>query len=294
MSPTQGAAMNALLDPCASLPWGDCALECLNPLNWMAPRGLRKMPPCANSFTGETPVHVKPQEATAETAQQGKAELKPVSQIRVGDEVLAFAEWQDKGKTPGKDERLSYEKVTDIFTSYREQRLIQLTLETGETITATEGHPFRTTEGWRDAILLKRGGKLLLKGAGEEPDPAQPQLRTGVATQDGERVVAITEIRTERKTIQVYNLEVANAHTFFVGEEGVLGHNIKGGNRGKNKRCSTAKTDSHNGLKGELNDLTQKERDGGLTEQDQDRLDKLRETQKKRPKLFKTGPHWNR
>lgn len=39
------------------------------------------------------------------------------------------------------------------------------------------------------------------------------------------KTVAITDVRHEEKTVRVYNLEVENAHTFFVGEEGVLVHN---------------------------------------------------------------------
>jgi len=62
------------------------------------------------------------------------------------------------------DRRLSYEKVTDVYTSYKAQTLVHLTLDGGQTLTATEGHPFKTADGWRDAIMLKKGGKLLLKG----------------------------------------------------------------------------------------------------------------------------------
>ncbi|MFZ4702754.1 MAG: polymorphic toxin-type HINT domain-containing protein, partial [Candidatus Methylumidiphilus sp.] len=75
--------------------------------------------------------------------------------------------------------------------------------------TATEGHPFKTTDGWRDAIMLKKGGKLLLKGGDA----------------DAERTATITDIRTEQKTLPVFNLEVANAHTYFVGIDGELVHN---------------------------------------------------------------------
>ncbi|GHT96593.1 hypothetical protein AGMMS49545_21960 [Betaproteobacteria bacterium] len=140
----------------------------------------------------------------------------------MGDEVLALAEWKDKGAEDGLDQRLSYEKVTDIFTSSKEQALVYLTLETGEVITATDGHPFKTAEGWRDAILLKKGGKLLLKGAGEETGPDQAEGG------DNERRVMIADVRIEHKTVKAYNLEVANAHTFFVGEDGVAVHNGNG------------------------------------------------------------------
>jgi Pretoxin HINT domain len=144
--------------------------------------------------------------------------VEPISQLKVGDEVLALSEWKDKGiQTKGSktktDQRLSYEKVTDVFSSHKEQNLIHLTLDNGETLTATEGHPFKTTEGWRDAVMLKKGGKLLLKGGDE------------ASADDADKVTTITDIRTEIKILPVFNLEVANAHTFFVGENGELVHN---------------------------------------------------------------------
>jgi hypothetical protein len=218
-----GAAMEYILNPCdAELPWGECAKECLNPLNWFGGKRARAAS-CAlgavNSFTGETLVQVKPEGASLEEAKRGKNQLKPIEQVKVGDEVLAFAEWKEKGNIPDLDQRLSYEKVMDIVTSHKEQRLIHITLETGEKLTATDGHPFKTSEGWRDAIMLKKGGKLLLKGAGEEDDAEAER------SEEGERVVTIADVRVEQKIIPVYNLEVANAHTFFVGEEGVLVHN---------------------------------------------------------------------
>lgn len=145
-----------------------------------------------NSFSADTLVHT--QDA------QGDATLKAIADIKVGDKVLANSEWKADADS------LSYETVNDIYGSHKSQTIVYVTLEDGNTITATEGHPFKTPDGWRDAVLLKKGGKLLLKG--EQP-------------------ATIAQIRTEQKTITVYNLEVANAHTFYVGEEGVLVHNAK-------------------------------------------------------------------
>ncbi len=102
-----------------------------------------------------------------------------------------------------------YEKVTDIASSFKEQTLLYISLDNGQTIQATAGHPFKTREGWRDAVLLKKGGQLLLGG---EADAA-------------ERYATILEIREEVKTTAVFNLEVANLHTFFVGVDGVVVHN---------------------------------------------------------------------
>jgi hypothetical protein len=178
-----------------------------------------------DSFPADTKVHVKPAGATAAQAQGGYATTKPIGELKVGDEVLSVAEWLDAGSEPKRDARLQYNRITEVRESHRPQTLVHLTLDTGETIRATAGHAFKTTEGWRDAILVKRGGKLLLKGGGE----ASESDGSG-ATVDGkaERVATVTEVRTEQTTVRVFNLEVANAHTFFVGDEGAWAHNAPG------------------------------------------------------------------
>ena len=134
---------------------------------------------------------------------EGQAALKPIASLKLGDMVLAKSEWKAQG------ESLSYEPITDIMvTPAQPRRLVDLVLADGQTLTTTDGHPFNTPEGWRDAILLKKGGKLLLKGDGES-----------------EKTVEIASVTHRLDTQTTYNLEVANAHTFFVGEEGVLVHN---------------------------------------------------------------------
>ena len=135
--------------------------------------------------------------------EQGQAALKPIASLKLGDMVLAKSEWKAEA------ESLSYEPITDIMvTPAQPRRLVDLVLADGQTITTTDGHPFNTPDGWRDAILLKKGGKLLLKGDGES-----------------DRTVEIASVTHRLDTQTTYNLEVANAHTFFVGEDGVLVHN---------------------------------------------------------------------
>ena len=218
------AALNAYNGECNN--WGntlkDCAIGCVAGmgLGWIASKGWKwakrawdSMPCAVNSFPADTLVHVKPGEAKVKDASLGKSALKPISDITLGDEVLSFAEWKDKGKSAKMDQRLTYEKVMDVYTSYKAQTIVYLTLDSGQTLATTEGHPFKTTDGWRDAILLKKGGKLLLKG--------------GDGDADAERSATIAEVRTEQRTLPVYNLEVANGHTYFIGENGVLTHNNK-------------------------------------------------------------------
>jgi hypothetical protein len=177
----------------------------------------------ANSFTGDTVVHARDE--------TGKAILKPIREIRIGDEVLAWDEAAlvDGQLSQAKPIKLNttkentntkttrYEKVAGVVTSELQQKLVHITLNNGKTITATQGHPFRTEEGWRDAILLKRGGKLLLKGSGDSED--------GSASTQQPRTITIENVQVETKTIRVFNLEVNNLHTFFVGDDGVVVHN---------------------------------------------------------------------
>ena len=163
-----------------------------------------------NSFSAETLVHVKPERAEASDARLGKADLKPISSLKVGDEVLAVAEWAaedlDEARKSG---RQSYEKIIDVFKSQKEQTLIHLALDNGEEVIATEGHPFMTSKGWLDAVQLKKGDELVGKRLGS-------QLPSSVI---------VSGLRIERVTVPVYNIEVANAHTYLIGESGQVVHN---------------------------------------------------------------------
>lgn len=227
---------------CGEVNWAQNAKDCLKSCLW----SMLPIPdPCGrfgklfslavgafgafknNSFTGETLVHVRDR--------QGKPVLRPIADIQIGDEVLAWDEMaahdgqlqqgqkgnrqEVQAKTGSSAQQISatrYEKVSDLITSEKQQRLVHITLAGGKSITATEGHPFRTNEGWRDAVLLKKGTKLLLMGSGKGDDDS-----AGIAT--------IEDVRIETKTARVYNLEVENLHTFFVGEDGVVVHNAPRG-----------------------------------------------------------------
>jgi Pretoxin HINT domain len=236
-----------------------------------------------NSFEGHTLVHTR---VLTDTGYQTR--LKPIADIQIGDEVLAWDELQAHDnaavlKQAGLEEKEAvfrrgysivsyennsnsdakaatsvsakavtsapsaqrYEKVTDTFSSVKQQTLLHITLSNGQTLQATQGHPFKTSEGWRDAILLKKGGKLLLKG-GDADDAANN-------ASPAERYTTITNIRTEVKTLPVFNLEVANLHTFFVGEDGVVVHNGVGGPKPKGQG-------PHNQM---INDIAQEIVDAG-------------------------------
>ncbi len=265
------AAEDLLTGECTSIGTNakNCAIGCaMGGIGMLAMKAhkagkwAKKATDCGNSFAADTLVHIQPQEENEQAAQAGNTQLKRIQDLQPGDKVLAFAEWKDSGTEKGQDQRLSYEPITDIFTSHRAQTHIFLSLDNGQTLQTTAGHPFLTSEGWRDAILLKRGGKLLIKGedepaaklllpqAGEDRGegagailhkPNQPVAGINTAqsaiesivnvsqssdvSQGSQRYASILDISVERQTVQVFNIEVANAHTFFVGDEGVLVHN---------------------------------------------------------------------
>ena len=104
-----------------------------------------------NSFEEDTLVHV-----WDEDSQTGIT--KPIRDIRLGDQVLAYAEAESDP-----DKALRYEPVVDIMASHKQQVIYSVTLDNGETIKATQGHPFKTSEGWRDAALLTVGSKIISK-----------------------------------------------------------------------------------------------------------------------------------
>jgi RHS repeat-associated protein len=265
----QGAAMAALTGDCLDL--GDLAKDCLTSCLF----SMLPIPdPCgkfgklfsigvglANSFEGDTPVHVR-----VLTDSGYIRTTKKIKDIQVGDEVLAWDEvkaydiaqtkenlklqaslqaksassrqetcaecYENSSNSPSMQQALpqsatgqqldgsaeSYQKVTDLMSSVKEQTLYHITLDNGQTLQATAGHPFKTNQGWRDAVMLKKGGKLLLKGSDEDASAAQSE----------ERYATITQIQEEIKTIPVFNLEVAHLHTFYVGEDGVVVHNGHG------------------------------------------------------------------
>jgi RHS repeat-associated protein len=148
----------------------------------------RKFRSACNSFDGETLVHTK----------DG---LRPIRDIKIGDEVLAFNE------QTGQQE---YSPVVHLIRSDKEQGWVDVATASGEVIKATAEHPFYAKAAndepwqWVDAAKLLQGLDLY------------------TAANDTDDVA-----RTQRYTAHrlAYNLTVNTTHTYFVGKEGVLVHN---------------------------------------------------------------------
>lgn len=129
--------------------------------------------------------------------------LKSIEQIKVGDLVLS------KDEITG---QMAFKPVTELIQ--RHKRVIYeiktiVTLPNGESRTTvfktTDDHPWRTHDGrWLKTIELANG--------------------TLIQSAYGNGVEVVSVINTGKIT-KTYNLEVADFHTYFVGEDRVWVHN---------------------------------------------------------------------
>lgn len=120
---------------------------------------------------------------------------KDIKDIKPGDFVYAYDEIS--GKT-------EINTVTEVFE--RETSVVVEVTINGEVIVTTEEHPFYTNSGWVPASMLQAGDWL---------------------KQLDDTYVAVEQVenRTLPEGIVVYNFEVADNHTYYVGDESVLVHN---------------------------------------------------------------------
>ena len=122
---------------------------------------------------------------------------KPIEEIQAGDKVLS--ENPETGEVAYKTVEETYENETT--------ELVHVFVN-GEEIITTPSHPFYVPKlGWTLAIKLRAGDILVLS--------------------NGEYVV-VEAIQHEllESPIKVYNFEVEDFHTYFVGESSVLVHNM--------------------------------------------------------------------
>ena len=108
----------------------------------------------------------------------------------------------------------TYQSVLETYINQTEE-LYTVTID-GEEIKATPGHPFYTSEeGWVSAKDLEAGDK--------------------VTTAEGEEAtVEKVEKEELEQPVNVYNFNVMDYHTYYVGENSILVHNANG------KSCSIA------------------------------------------------------
>jgi hypothetical protein len=138
-----------------------------------------------NSFTGETPVLL------------ADGTTKPISQVRRSDLVVAA------DPTTGV---VAPRPVVDVIEGDGEKHLVDIDVSSGDRITATSNHPF-----WvEDVHDFVDAGSLTIGSL----------LRTSAGT-----YVQVSAVAHRTQWEHVYNLTVANLHTFHVGDAHVLVHN---------------------------------------------------------------------
>ena len=121
---------------------------------------------------------------------------EPIEEIEVGDKVLS------EDETTGE---VAVKTVTETYINETDE-LIHIGVN-GETISATPTHPFYVDKlGWTLARSLRAGDVLVLS--------------------NGE-LVTVEWVQHEilESPIKVYNFEVEEFHTYFVGENGIFVHN---------------------------------------------------------------------
>jgi len=123
---------------------------------------------------------------------------KPIETIRLGEKVIS------KNEITGE---LEYKTVTKLFEN-EVTLLFKLTMSGGKIIETTWNHPFMIKgRGWTLAKDLQIGDESI--------------LQDGRLTQ----IQSIQQIHVP--PTKVYNIEVEDFHTYFVGEDGVWVHNYQ-------------------------------------------------------------------
>ncbi|UYJ30893.1 MAG: polymorphic toxin-type HINT domain-containing protein [Oscillospiraceae bacterium] len=137
--------------------------------------------------------------------------FKTIEEIEVGDKVLS------EDETTGE---VAVKTVTETYVNETDE-LVHIGVN-GETVSATPTHPFYVDKlGWTLARSLRAGDVLVLS--------------------NGE-LVTVEWVQHEilESPIKVYNFEVEEFHTYFVGECGVLVHNkctnVHGSGHGQNPK----------------------------------------------------------
>jgi Pretoxin HINT domain/Domain of unknown function (DUF4280) len=139
--------------------------------------------------------------------------LKNIEEIKTGDEVWAYNELT--GEIGLKHVRNAFGRETNI--------LVKIEID-GETITATPEHPFYANGEWKEAGLLETGDSIMLfSGRLAKVNEVKYEWAHAPVEISGDTFEDIPEGNAEPQ--KVYNFEVENWHTYFVGWLKALVHN---------------------------------------------------------------------
>ena len=124
--------------------------------------------------------------------------FKAIDQLRIGDMV------QSKNELTGE---MQSKPVSNLFLTKGKQLYALTTLNSNglkETVEVTDNHPYWVEGEWIESAKLK------------------PSM---VLTDEAGQKVKVLELQELGRTEDTYNIEVADFHTYFVGESKVLVHN---------------------------------------------------------------------
>jgi RHS repeat-associated protein len=131
-------------------------------------------------------------ENTLVTTANGLVEIR---NIKIGDEVLTYNE------NTGEQE---YNNVIHIISSDKLKEILSIELSNGDILESTSGHLIYVDEEWIAAEDIELGQSLFSLG----------------------EKVTVSNVVLSTVKVKVYNLTVDGNHNYFVGENGVLVHNI--------------------------------------------------------------------
>lgn len=122
--------------------------------------------------------------------------VKNISDVKKGDYVYSYDE---------KTQEYSYNRVLDTYINNSED-FVKITTNT-DTIEVTNKHPFYTKQGWVDADQLVVGDQIL---------------------SDDYKYISIQNIEHVSYDIPktTFNLSIDKAHTFLVGNDMLVAHNV--------------------------------------------------------------------
>ena len=131
---------------------------------------------------------------------------KAIEDIQAGDKV--YATDPETGESGYKEVLQTFEKETEVVVHVTYEKDGEGSNTETTTVNTTLNHRFWTEDGWKSAGTLEAGDKLTLA--------------------DG-NTATVTNVAYEDTHATVYNFEVEDFHTYYVGTESVLVHN-NGGN----------------------------------------------------------------
>ena len=147
-----------------------------------------------NEF-GEITVELEPQCFVAGTPVATEAGLKPIEEIRPGDKVWAWNETTDE---------VTLRPVVNRFI-HRRSEVFEIKVGR-DAFKVTGEHPFYVAgKGWTPAQDVRSGDEFVTSE---------------------NCVLAVDAIEKHQGEVLVYNFEVSTDHNYYVGEEGILTHNV--------------------------------------------------------------------